>query len=109
MRYVLPSKIYTVERKPVRTVNPEAIPAKEPAAPDLLGGIGELDSPRSLRLLRAAFWAIAILAGFLQAWAAAISVTMAKWTPAERPHFSRSAVLDGRRDIIARITHSGHK
>ncbi len=70
MRYVLSSKIYSVERKRFRTVNPEAIPAKEPPAPDLLGGIGELDSPRNLRLLRAAFWAIAILAGFLQTWAA---------------------------------------
>src|SRR6266478_6684380 len=75
MRYVLSSKIYSVERKRVRTVNPETIPAKEPAAPDLLGGIGELDSPRNLTLLRAAFWAIAILAGFLQAWAARFAVT----------------------------------
>ncbi len=75
MRYVLSSKIYSVERKRFRTVNPEAIPAKEPPAPDLLGGIGELDSPRNLRLLRAAFWAIAILAGFLQAWAARFAVT----------------------------------
>src|SRR5438445_13795330 len=37
--------------------------------------IEELDSPRSLKLLRAAFWAIAILAGFLQTWAARFSVT----------------------------------
>jgi len=32
--------------------------------------IEELDSRRSLRILRALVWAIAILAGFLQAWAA---------------------------------------
>jgi len=32
--------------------------------------IEELDSPRNLRLLRVVFWAIAIVAGFLQAWAA---------------------------------------
>src|SRR5713226_6377798 len=32
--------------------------------------IDELDSPKKLRMLRAAFWAIAILAGFLQTWAA---------------------------------------
>ena len=37
--------------------------------------IDELDSLLSLRLLRAAFWAIAILAGFLQAWAARFAVT----------------------------------
>ena len=37
--------------------------------------IEELDSPRNLRLLRAVFWAIAILASFLQTWAARFSVT----------------------------------
>ena len=37
--------------------------------------IEELDSPWNLRILRAAFWAIAILAGFLQAWAARFAVT----------------------------------
>jgi hypothetical protein len=37
--------------------------------------IEELDSPRNLRLLRAVFWAIAILAGFLQTWAARFAVT----------------------------------
>jgi hypothetical protein len=42
-------------------------------------------------------------------WAAAISATMAKWTPAERAEFAGSTVLDSRRDIMARITHSGHK
>src|SRR5712692_4920368 len=42
-------------------------------------------------------------------WAAAISATMAKWTPAERAEFAGSTVLDSRRDIMARITHAGHK
>src|SRR5260370_17696157 len=37
--------------------------------------IEELDSRWTLRILRAAFWAIAILAGFLQAWAARFAVT----------------------------------
>src|SRR5229473_2859835 len=42
-------------------------------------------------------------------WAAAINATQAKWSPAERAEFAGSAVLDSRRDIMARITHSGHK
>jgi hypothetical protein len=42
-------------------------------------------------------------------WAAAISATMSKWNPAERAEFAGSTVLDSRRDIMARITHSGHK
>jgi len=42
-------------------------------------------------------------------WAAAINATMAKWSPAERAEFAGSTVLDSRRDIMARITHSGHK
>lgn len=42
-------------------------------------------------------------------WAAAINATMSKWTPAERAEFTTSSVLDSRRDILARITHSGHK
>src|SRR5882762_10929536 len=37
--------------------------------------IEELDLPWNLRILRAAFWAIAILASFLQAWAARFAVT----------------------------------
>src|SRR4029077_4632136 len=41
-------------------------------------------------------------------WAAAISATMSKWSPAERAEFAGSTVLDSRRDIMARITHSGH-
>jgi hypothetical protein len=42
-------------------------------------------------------------------WAAAISATMSKWTPAERAEFAGATVPDSRRDILARITHSGHK
>ncbi len=42
-------------------------------------------------------------------WAAAINATMAKWTPAERSEFAGATVADSRRDIMARITHSGHK
>jgi hypothetical protein len=42
-------------------------------------------------------------------WAAAINTTMSKWSPAERAEFLGSTVLDSRRDIMARITHSGHK
>ena len=42
-------------------------------------------------------------------WAAAINATMSKWSPAERAEFAASTVLDSRRDILARITHSGHK
>jgi len=42
-------------------------------------------------------------------WAAAINATMAKWSAAERAEFAGSTVLDSRRDIMARITHSGHK
>lgn len=42
-------------------------------------------------------------------WAAAINATMAKWSPAERAEFAAATVLDSRRDIMARITHSGHK
>jgi hypothetical protein len=42
-------------------------------------------------------------------WAAAINATMSKWSPAERAEFAGASVLDSRRDILARITHSGHK
>jgi len=42
-------------------------------------------------------------------WATAINTTMGKWTPAEREEFAAASVLDSRRDILARITHSGHK
>jgi hypothetical protein len=42
-------------------------------------------------------------------WATAINATMSKWSPAERAEFAGASVLDSRRDILARITHSGHK
>jgi hypothetical protein len=42
-------------------------------------------------------------------WATAISTTMSKWTPAERAEFAAASVLDSRRDVLARITHSGPK
>src|SRR5881296_874254 len=42
-------------------------------------------------------------------WATAIKTTMDKWSPAERAEFAGATVLDSRRDIMARITHSGHK
>ena len=40
-------------------------------------------------------------------WAAAINATMSKWSPAERAEFAGATVADSRRDIVARITHSG--
>lgn len=42
-------------------------------------------------------------------WAAAINATMSKWTAAERAEYVGATVADSRRDIMARITHSGHK
>ncbi len=42
-------------------------------------------------------------------WATAISTAMSKWSAAERAEFTNASVLDSRRDILARITHSGHK
>ena len=42
-------------------------------------------------------------------WAAAINATMAKWTAAERAEYAGATVADSRRDILGRITHSGHK
>ena len=42
-------------------------------------------------------------------WAAAINTTMSKWSPAERAEFAGATVPDSRRDIMARVTHSGHK
>jgi len=42
-------------------------------------------------------------------WATAIRTTMSKWSAAERAEFEASTVPDSRRDIMARITHSGHK
>lgn len=42
-------------------------------------------------------------------WAAAINTTMGKWTAAERAEYLGATVADSRRDILARITHTGHK
>ena len=42
-------------------------------------------------------------------WAAAINSTISKWSPTERAEFTAASVLDSRRDIMARITHSVHK
>jgi len=42
-------------------------------------------------------------------WAAAINTTMGKWSPADRAEYASATVADSRRDIMARITHSGHK
>jgi len=42
-------------------------------------------------------------------WATAINATMSKWSPAERAEFASATVPDSRRDILARVTHSGHK
>lgn len=42
-------------------------------------------------------------------WATAINTTLAKWSPAERAEFDGSTVPDSRHDLLARVTHSGHK
>lgn len=42
-------------------------------------------------------------------WAAAINATLAKWTAAERAEFAAATVADSRRDLLMRVTHSGHK
>jgi hypothetical protein len=42
-------------------------------------------------------------------WAAAVNATFAKMSDADREAFFGSTVADSRRDIMARITHSGHK
>jgi hypothetical protein len=42
-------------------------------------------------------------------WATAINATLGKMSPAERAEFASATVADSRRDILARITHSGHK
>lgn len=42
-------------------------------------------------------------------WAAAVNATLGKMSAAERDEFYGAAVTDSRRDILARITHSGHK
>lgn len=42
-------------------------------------------------------------------WAAAVNATLGKMSAAERDEFYGATVTDSRRDILARITHSGHK
>jgi hypothetical protein len=42
-------------------------------------------------------------------WATAINTTMGKWSPADRAEYAGATVADSRRDILARITHSGHR
>ena len=42
-------------------------------------------------------------------WATAVSATLGKMSQAERDALFGSVVADSRRDIMARITHSGHK
>lgn len=42
-------------------------------------------------------------------WAAAINATLGKLSAADREAFFGTTVADSRRDLLARITHSGHK
>jgi hypothetical protein len=42
-------------------------------------------------------------------WATAINATLGKMSPTDRDAFFGTTVPDSRRDIMARITHSGHK
>ncbi len=42
-------------------------------------------------------------------WAAAVNATLGKLSAADRTVFNSATVADSRRDIMARITHSGHK
>ena len=42
-------------------------------------------------------------------WATAVNATFGKMSQADREAFFGSTVTDSRRDIMARITHSGHK
>jgi hypothetical protein len=42
-------------------------------------------------------------------WAAAVNATLGKMSAADRDAFANASVADSRRDIMARITHSGHK
>jgi hypothetical protein len=42
-------------------------------------------------------------------WAAAVNATLAKMSAADRAELSGSTVADSRRDIMLRVTHSGHK
>ena len=42
-------------------------------------------------------------------WAVAVNATLGKMSASERAAFYGSTVTDSRRDILARVTHSGHK
>jgi len=42
-------------------------------------------------------------------WAAAVNATLGKMSAADRDAFYGATVLDSRRDVMARITHSSHK
>jgi hypothetical protein len=42
-------------------------------------------------------------------WATAVNATLGKMSQSDRDAFFGAAVTDSRRDIMARITHSGHK
>jgi hypothetical protein len=42
-------------------------------------------------------------------WATAVNATLGKMSQADRDALFGSTVPDSRRDIMARITHSGHK
>jgi hypothetical protein len=42
-------------------------------------------------------------------WAAAINATLGKLSAADRAEFFGTTVADSRRDIMLRVTHSGHK
>jgi len=42
-------------------------------------------------------------------WATAVNATLGKMSQADRDAFFGSTVADSRRDIMARVTHSGHK
>lgn len=45
----------------------------------------------------------------MDTWATAVNANLAKMSKADRDAFFGSTVTDSRRDIMARITHSGHK
>jgi hypothetical protein len=42
-------------------------------------------------------------------WAAAINATLGKMSASDRAEFFGSTVADSRRDLLLRVTHSGHK
>ena len=42
-------------------------------------------------------------------WAAVVNATLGKMSPVDRDAFYGATVTDSRRDLMARITHSGHK